>query len=90
MSEIIIFIKRKKDWQSIKKSDTFEIFNSWNTLYLFLYILYFIVLHTLNFLSSMFSVINNDNFSFFGFSNLSFFKFVFRALKKKIFVFKYF
>ena len=26
------------DWQSIKKKNTFEIFNSWNTLYLFLYI----------------------------------------------------
>ena len=51
---------------------------------------YFIVLHTLNFLSSMFSVTNNDNFFFFGFSNVSFFMFVFRALKRKIFVFKYF
>ena len=26
------------DWQSIKKNDAFEIFNSSNTLYLFLYI----------------------------------------------------
>ena len=33
---------------------------------------YFIVLHTLNFLSPMFSVIVNNNLSFFGFSNLSF------------------
>ena len=51
---------------------------------------YFIVLHTLNFLSPMFSGINNNNFSFFGFSNLSFFVFVFTTLKKKIFIFKYF
>ena len=37
--EIIILIKRNVlDWQSIKKIDTFEILNSWNTLYLFLYI----------------------------------------------------
>ena len=33
---------------------------------------YFIVLHTLNFLFPMFSGINNNNFSFFDFSNLSF------------------
>ena len=51
---------------------------------------YFRVLHTLNFLSPMFSGINNNNFSFFGFSNLSFFVFVFTTLKKKIFIFKYF
>ena len=51
---------------------------------------YFIVLHILNFLSPMFSGINNNNFSFFGFSNLSFFVFVFTTLKKKIFIFKYF
>ena len=39
MCEIIIFIKKNvSDWQSIKKIDTFEIFNSLNTLYLFLYI----------------------------------------------------
>ena len=51
---------------------------------------YFIVLHTLYFLSPMFSVINNKNFSFFGFSNLSFFVFTFTTLEKKIFIFKYF
>ena len=50
---------------------------------------YFIALHTLNFLSPMFSDINN-NFSFFGLSNLPFFAFVFATLKKKIFIFKYF
>ena len=33
---------------------------------------YFIVLHTLNFLSPMFSGINSNNFSFFGLSNHSF------------------
>ena len=39
MSEIIIFIKRNVyDWQSIKRIDTFEIFDSWNSLYLFLFI----------------------------------------------------
>ena len=39
MFEIIILIKRNVlDWQPIKKIDTFEIFNSKNTLYLFLYI----------------------------------------------------
>ena len=32
---------------------------------------YFIVSPTLNFLSPMFSGINHNNFSFFGFSNLS-------------------
>ena len=38
----------------------------------------------------MFSVIDNSNFSFFGFSNVSFFVFVFKTLKKKILIFKYF
>ena len=33
---------------------------------------YFIVLHTLSFLSPLFSGIKNKNFSFFGFSNVSF------------------
>ena len=42
---------------------------------------YFIVLHTFDFLSPMFSGIS---------SNLSFFVFVFTALKTKIFIFKYF
>ena len=51
---------------------------------------YFKVLHTLNFLSPMFSSINNNNFSFFGFSNFSFFVFVFTTWKMKIFIFKYF
>ena len=51
---------------------------------------YFIVLHTVNFLSPMFPVINKNNFSFFGLSSLSFFVFVFTTLKKKIFIFKYF
>ena len=46
---------------------------------------YFIVLHSLNFLSSMFSGINNNNFS-----NFSFSAFVFATLKNKIFVFNYF
>ena len=41
----------------------------------------FIVLHRLNFLSPMFSGINDNNFSFFSFSNLSFFVFVFTTLK---------
>ena len=51
---------------------------------------YVIVLHTLNIPSPMFSVINSNNFSFFGFSNLSFFVLVFTTLKQKIFIFKYF
>ena len=51
---------------------------------------YFIVLHTLNFLSRMVSGINNNNISFFGFSNLSFFVFGFTTLKKETFIFKYF
>ena len=39
MSEIIILItKNVLDWQSIKKIVVFEIFDFWNTLYLFLYI----------------------------------------------------
>ena len=46
----------------------------------------FIVLHTLNFLSPMFSGINNKNFSCFGLSNLSFVGFVFTTLKKKIYI----
>ena len=49
---------------------------------------YYIVLHTLNFLLPMFSDINNNNFSFFDFSNLSFFVLVFTTLKKKIFILK--
>ena len=44
---------------------------------------YFIVVHTLKFLPPMFLGINNNNFSFFGFSNLSFFVFVFTTLKSK-------
>ena len=51
---------------------------------------YFIVLHTLKFLTPMFSVINNSNFPLFRFSNLSFFAFIFTTLKKRIFFFKYF
>ena len=51
---------------------------------------YFIVFHTLNFLSPMFSGINNSNFSFFGFSNYSFVAFGFTTLKQKIFILKYF
>ena len=51
---------------------------------------YFIVLHKLNFLSPTFSGIKNNDFSFFDFSNLFFFVFVFKTLKKKIFIFKYF
>ena len=46
----------------------------------------FKVLHTLNVLSPMFSSINNNSFSFFGSSSLSFFAFVFTTLKKKIFL----
>ena len=45
---------------------------------------YFVVLHTLDFLSAMFLGIDNSNFSFFGFSILFF---VFTTLKKKIFIF---
>ena len=55
----------------MKKIDTFEIFNSGNTLYHFLYIKLVLVLHTLNTLSTMFSGINDNNFSFFGLSNLA-------------------
>ena len=51
---------------------------------------YFIVLHTLKFLSPMILGINNNNFFLFGFSNLSYFVFVFTTLKKKIFIFKCF
>ena len=51
---------------------------------------YFIVLHTLNFLSPMFLVINNNKFSCFRFSNISFFVFVFTTLKKKMLVFNFF
>ena len=47
---------------------------------------YFKVLDRLNFLSSMFSGINNNNFLFFGLFNLSFFVFVFYNLKKKLFL----
>ena len=44
-----------------------------------------LVLHVHNTLSPMFSGINNNNFSFFGYFNLSFFVFVFLTLKKKIY-----
>ena len=46
---------------------------------------YFIVLHTLNFLSPMFSGINNNNFSF---SNHSFFVFVFTIFGIDLILFK--
>ena len=49
-----------------------------------------LVLHTLNTLSPIFSGVSNNKFSFFGFSNLSFFVLFFTSLKKKIFAFKYF
>ena len=51
---------------------------------------YIIVLLTLNLLSPMFSSIKNSNFSLFGFSNLSFFVFVFTTLEEKIFILNYF
>ena len=54
---------------------------------------YFIDLHTLIFLSRMFSGINNNNISFFAFSDFScfvFFFFFFTTLKKDVFIFKYF
>ena len=51
---------------------------------------YFIVLHTFNFLLPMFSGIYNNNFSFFVFSNISFFVFFFTTLQKKTFIFKNF
>ena len=52
----------------------FEIFNSWNTLFLFLYVqlVFYSFAQTINFLSTMFTEIRSNNFSFFGFSNLSF------------------
>ena len=38
MSEIIMFIKRNVlDKESVKNIDTIEVFNSWDTLYLFLF-----------------------------------------------------
>ena len=46
---------------------------------------YFLVLHTLNFLSPMFSGINNNNFSF---SNHSFFVFVFTIFGIDLILFK--
>ena len=51
---------------------------------------YFIVLHTLNFLSLMFSIVNNKNFFLFWLFQPLVFVFVFTTLKKKIFIFKYF
>ena len=50
---------------------------------------YFIVLYTLKFLSPIFSVINKNNFFFFGFSNL-FWVCFYNFKKKRIFIFKYF
>ena len=47
---------------------------------------YFIVLHILNFLSPMFSGINNNNFSFFGFSNLSFLCLLLQLSERKCFL----
>ena len=60
MCEIIIFKRNVLDWGSIKKIDTFEILNSWSSLYRFLYI-QLAVLYTLKTLSPVFSCINNIN-----------------------------
>ena len=57
--------------------------------FFFIFSWYFRVLHTLNFLSPMFS--GNDNkFFFFCLFQSFLFVFVFNTLKKKIFIFKYF
>ena len=85
MRKIDSQLKKKKKMIRLKYlilETTYTLFSIFNR--------YYIVLHTLNFLSPMFSGINSNNFSFFGFSNLSFFVFVFTTLKKKIFIFKYF
>ena len=88
MFEIFIFIKRNVwDWQSIKKIKTFEIFSSWNTLYLFLYIQ--LVFYNFTHLTSYrlcFQVITTTTFPFLGFPTFPFFVFVFTTSKKKIFL----
>ena len=91
MSGIIIFIKRNAlDWQSIKKIDTFEIFNSWHTSYISLYIqlvFYFYVQWTLYHLC--FQVLRTT-FSCFALrilkKMLQYFSCIFLVLKKKIFL----
>ena len=52
-------VNQKKKKKKKKKKDIFEIFNSWNTLYL--YSVGILVLCTLNTLSPVFSGINNNN-----------------------------
>ena len=65
----------------LETHDTFLSIFSW----------YFTVLNTLNLLSTVFSGIKNNNFSFFlAFPTFPFCVFVFTTLKKKIFIFKYF
>ena len=80
---------RRSDSQ-LKKIDTFEIILETPYTFFSIFSWHFIVLHTLNSLSPMFWGINNNSFSFYDFSNLYFFVFVFTTLKKKIFIFKYF
>ena len=98
MSETIIFIKRNVvDWQStkMKNLDTFEIFNHWNTLYLFLlYSVSILVLRTMKTPSPMFSGINDNNLFLFSLKdkekcNISV-MFVCTAFFKNENIFKYF
>ena len=75
---------RRSDSQ-LKKIDTFEIILETPYTFFSIFSWHFIVLHALNSLSPMFWGINNNSFSFYDFSNLYFFVFVFTTLKKKIF-----
>ena len=66
--------------------ETWYVWNIWFLKHLVPFCLYsviILVLHKLNTLSPMFSGVNKNNFSFFDFSNLSFFVFVYTTLKRK-------
>ena len=94
MSEIIIFIKKECvrliDCQLKKLIRLNYLILETPCLPFSLYSAGTLVLHTLSTLSPMFSGISNNKFSFFGFSKLSFFVFVFTNFKKKIFIYKLF
>ena len=79
-----IMVKRNVlNWQSIKKIDTFEIFNSWNTFFpIFSW-------HSI-FSRTEHSGINNNKLFLFCFKDIKIFVIFFTALKKKIFFLKYF
>ena len=73
----------------IKNIDTFEIFNSWNTLYLLLYIQLVFYSFTQTSYHLCFQLLTKTTFPFLVFPTFPFL-FVFTTLKKKTFISKYF